>query len=86
MSSRTRFQYFPRTMAPPDFVRQIVDVFRAHSGQIGTVDRTKGLTSDQVLSVIAPDLTSLDSRSSGASALTKRFIAQSSSGTMASRL
>ncbi len=59
MSSHIRFQCFPRTDPPPDFVSQVVSVFREHEQDIGTIDLPKGLTSDEVLAVVGPDLFAL---------------------------
>ena len=58
-ASHIRFATFPRTEAPPTFVNDMVDVFRSHEAQISTVALPKGLTSDQVLGVVADDLVQL---------------------------
>lgn len=50
------FHYFPRTEPPPGFALQIVNAFRSHLSDISTVDLEKGLTSDEVLAKIRPDL------------------------------
>lgn len=54
-----RFSNFPRTQTPPAFISQVVEVFERHSDKIGTVQRNKGLTSDQALAVLRADLVSL---------------------------
>ena len=54
-----RYSTYPRTEVPPAFVRELVGVFRSHESQISTVALAKGLTSDQVLAVVAGDLASL---------------------------
>lgn len=58
-TAETRFQYFPRTTSPPDFITAVVEVFRGHLGRISTINLEKGLTSDEVLSVIRPELVNL---------------------------
>lgn len=57
--TRIRFSTFPRTQAPPKFSSQIVDVFKAHEREIGTLDLAKGLTSDFVLARLRQDLVAL---------------------------
>lgn len=52
----TRFTAFPRTSPHPSFVAEIVEIFRAHEAQIGTHGLDKGLTSDEVLSMLRPSL------------------------------
>jgi hypothetical protein len=60
MSDRTiRFSTFPRTEPPPDFVENIVAVFRQHEGEIATEVNERGLKSDNVLAVLGPDLADL---------------------------
>ena len=59
MSSSVRYQCFPQTEPPPAFVLQVVDVFRNHEAGISTEKLAKGLTSDQVLLRLAPNLASL---------------------------
>jgi hypothetical protein len=54
-----RFHYFPQTAPPPDFVRDIVEVFCRHEPAISTTELKKGLTSDEVLTVLRPDLMAL---------------------------
>ena len=54
-----RFSTFPRTQTPPTFVVQVTEVFERHSGEIGTTQLDKGLTSDQVLAVLRVDLVGL---------------------------
>lgn len=51
-----RFSTFPRTQVPQPFVGDVVEIFEAHVGEIGTVDRDKGLTSDDALAIVRGDL------------------------------
>jgi len=51
-----RFATYPRTEVPPPFVKELVGIFRSHEATISTVALPKGLTSDQVLAVVAKDL------------------------------
>jgi hypothetical protein len=57
--SNLRFTSFPRTQSPPDFARDIVDVFRKHEPSICTRTLTKGLKSDEVLAMLSHDLQGL---------------------------
>ena len=50
------FYFFPRTEPPPEFVARIVSAFRTHLPDISTVSLDKGLTSEEVLAKIRPDL------------------------------
>ena len=59
MANGIHFQSFPRTEPPPRFVPEIVAVFSKHELRIATESLEKGLTSDQVLSVVRPDLVKL---------------------------
>jgi len=59
MPESIRFSTFPRTQPPPAFTAAIRDVFRAHASEVGTKNLDKGLTSDQVLAVVRPDLIQL---------------------------
>ncbi len=54
-----RFSTFPRTETPAEFVLQIIDVFRSHEATISTIKLDKGLTSDQVLAILAGDLSDI---------------------------
>lgn len=54
-----RFATYPRTEVPPPFVKDLVGVFRSHEAKISTIALPKGLTSDQVLAVVAGDLAEL---------------------------
>ena len=54
-----KFVSFPRTEAAPEFLSSIVDAFQSKFDAIGTVSLDKGLTSDQVLSMMRSDLVSL---------------------------
>ena len=53
------YHFFPRTEPPPEFVGQVVTAFESHLSTISTVDLDKGLTSDEVLAAIRPDLIGL---------------------------
>src|SRR5918994_1037541 len=57
--STVRFSTFPRTEPPPGFVEDVVAVFRQHEKEIATEVNDKGLKSDDVLAVLAPDLTNV---------------------------
>lgn len=59
VKSSIRYQTFPRTVAPPTFVEEIVNVFRNHESDISTNALRKGLTSDKVLGHIRSDLKGL---------------------------
>jgi hypothetical protein len=59
MSTTIRFMSFPQTEPPPKFIRSIVEHFIRHEAYISTTALAKGLTSDRVLAVLAPDLMSL---------------------------
>lgn len=54
-----RFTSFPRTAPPPTYVAQVVEAFRKVENAICTLSLPKGLTSDQVLAVLRPDLVEL---------------------------
>lgn len=56
MVTKVRFTTFPRTEPPPEFTAEIVKVFQDHESLIGTLDRVKGLTSDEMLRHLRPDL------------------------------
>jgi hypothetical protein len=57
--SSIRFTSFPRTQPPPVFCSGIVEAFRDEETKIGTMNLTKGLTSDNVLSALRPRLIEL---------------------------
>ena len=59
MATTVRYSTFPRTAPPAPFAAPLVSVFAAHEGEISTVRRKKGLTSDEVLGVLRPDLEAL---------------------------
>lgn len=54
-----RFISFPRSEPPPHFADKVAGVFRKHEAEIGTKQLKKGLTSNQVLTVIRDDLLAL---------------------------
>ena len=54
--SGVRYSTFPRTEPPPTFAQSVVDLFARHENKVSTVALAKGLTSDQVLQVLATDL------------------------------
>ena len=58
-SSTIRFSTYPRTEPPPGFVENVVGVFRKHEKEIATVTNDKGLKSDDVLTLLEPDLADL---------------------------
>lgn len=58
-TSIVRFSTFPRTEPPPDFVEDVVSIFRQHENEIATEANDKGLKSDEVLAVLGPDLATL---------------------------
>jgi hypothetical protein len=59
MKSSIRFSTFPQTEQPPAFVSELITVFQRHEPGIGTLALDKGLTSDEVLGIIRPDLLQL---------------------------
>ena len=54
-----RFSTFPRTQTPPTFLEKLIDQFEEHSQEVGTVHRERGLTSEELLAVLRPDLIDL---------------------------
>lgn len=58
--SSIRFSSFPRTEPPPFFILKIIDAFRVCETAISTLTLTKGLTSDEVLTQLRPQLKSLE--------------------------
>lgn len=54
-----KYQFFPRTEAPPDFAPKLVSVFANHRVNIDTQSLVKGLQSDAVLAELRSDLVSL---------------------------
>jgi hypothetical protein len=56
MDSTIRFSTFPRTEPPPDFVEEVIAVFRRHEKEIATKTNDKGLKSDDVLTLLGADL------------------------------
>jgi hypothetical protein len=57
--ARIRFSTYPKTEAPPHFTEALVRVFARCSTQISTTALEKGLTSDEVLAKVAPNLVGL---------------------------
>ena len=57
-----RFSTFPRTQTPPSFLADVVERFANHLDEISTVHLEKGLTSDEVLAILRPDLAALGFR------------------------
>lgn len=55
-ASTIRFITFPRTKPPPDFVLEVVEIFRKHEAAIATVAGATGLTSNDVLARLRKDL------------------------------
>jgi hypothetical protein len=56
MNTTIRYSTYPRTEHPPHFVEKLVSVFFAHESYISTSNRSKGLTSDEVLHILSSDL------------------------------
>jgi hypothetical protein len=54
-----RYISYPRTAPPPRFAADIVSVFEKHRSEIDTTNLAKGLTSNDVLGVLAQDLIEL---------------------------
>lgn len=52
----TRFTTFPRTRSTPEIVPSAVAAFRTHEKLLGTLELKKGLTSNQVLNAVRPEL------------------------------
>jgi hypothetical protein len=59
MVSSIRFSIFPRTEPPPRFVEDVVAVFRRHEETIATEENDKGFKSDEVLTLLGPDLVNI---------------------------
>jgi hypothetical protein len=53
------WRYFPSNVEPPEWVRQFTEVVAAQEAEISTQHKKTGLSSDQVLRAIAPDLSAL---------------------------
>lgn len=56
MGSTIRYSTFPRTEPPPNFVEDVVAVFRKHENELATDVNGQGLKSDEVLALLGPDL------------------------------
>ena len=56
---RIRFSTYPRTEAPPHFTEALIRVFTKHVARVSTQALAKGLTSNEVLATVAPDLLTL---------------------------
>ena len=54
-----RFSTFPRTKTPPRFLAQLVGQFEVRANEISTTLQGKGLTSDELLTVLRPGLIEL---------------------------
>jgi hypothetical protein len=59
VSTKIRFTSFPQTEPPPSFIEQVTGAFKKSEERICTETLSKGLTSDQVLGVLAKDLAGL---------------------------
>lgn len=57
--TQIRFTTFPRTKAPSQFARSVVDAFISNESAISTIQLEKGLTSNEVLSQLRPNLLEL---------------------------
>src|SRR5712691_618760 len=58
-TTTVRFTSFPPTMPPPTFIPRVIEVFRKHASAISTIALAKGLESNPVLGMLAPDLETL---------------------------
>ena len=56
MTSRIRFTSYPKTQPPNGFILPVVAAFQSNEAKIGTENNKKGLTSDEVLQVLAGEL------------------------------
>lgn len=56
VKTRIRYSTFPKTEPPPEFISQVIAVFKKHEEDISTILLKKGLTSDGVLSKLRNDL------------------------------
>lgn len=54
-----KYSTFPRTQSPPHFANDVVNIFRKSDHQIGTEDAKTGLSSNQVMGLLAPSLVEL---------------------------
>jgi hypothetical protein len=54
-----RYSTFPRTEPPAEWVERVVGLFRLHEAAIDTEALEKGLTSDEVLALMASDFETL---------------------------
>ncbi len=54
-----KYQFFPSTSPPPVFASRIAEVFAKNRASIDTVALKKGLTSNEVLAKLRPDLVDL---------------------------
>lgn len=55
MNTAIRFTSFPRTIPPPNFIKDIVNTFIKHEKEISTINLVKGLESNQVLGILSED-------------------------------
>lgn len=53
------WSYFPRNTRPPDWAAELAGAVQTHAGEVSTVERKTGLSSDGVLNVLAPELVAL---------------------------
>ena len=58
-NSKIRFTSFPLTEPPPEFASAVVTAFQEQEGSCGTLNLVKGLTSNEVLSLLRPALMKL---------------------------
>lgn len=54
--AQIRYSSFPRTSPSPNFIKEIVDVFKANEDKISTISLEKGLESNSVLAIIKDGL------------------------------
>jgi hypothetical protein len=58
-NASVRFMSFPKTEPPPSFASALAEIFARHEKQVGTHMLDKGLTSNEVLTIIRDDLVQL---------------------------
>lgn len=56
---KARFVSYPLTEPPPGFMREVISIFHKYEDEIATERRSKGLISDDVLSIVRDDLSSI---------------------------
>lgn len=56
MNSDIQYYCYPRTQSPPEFADHLVSAFRSNESAINTLELEDGLTSDEVLEEVRPEL------------------------------